>query len=77
MSDQFDINKILSSSDFGDPTLYETLNWHIFHCDWCKWGLKEPPPPFGHTDLRHCPEYYEIVAEYSDYERDYALKGNP
>lgn len=69
--------KILSSEDFGDPTMHEVLQWHISCCEWCKSMLDSPPPAFGMPDNRHCPEYYEIVQEYSDYERDYISKGNP
>lgn len=72
----FDINKIPSSREtFGDPTLYETLQWHLYQCPDC--FPDEEPPPFGVADNRHCAEYYEIAQEYSDYERDYIMKGNP
>jgi hypothetical protein len=78
MSEPFDINKIPSSREtFGDPTLYEVLQWHITNCIWCSAWINHPPPSFGKPDKRHCPEYYGIAQEYSDYERDYVSKGNP
>lgn len=67
----------LSSEDFGDPTLHEVLQWHIVHCFPCTNHQFDPPPAFGKADKRHCEEYFEIVQEYSDYERDYVSKGNP
>lgn len=80
MAEQFDINKILSSKEtFNDPSLYETLQWHMRNCDHCTNGMKDvkAPPAFGARDNRHCDEYYQIAEEYSDYERDYISKGNP
>lgn|SRR5487761_1005677 len=76
--EEFDINKIPSSKEtFGDPTLYETLQWHMSLCHSCTRGRDQPPPAFGTRDNRHCIEYYEIVEEYSEYERDYIRWGNP
>lgn len=67
----------LSSSDFGDLSLYEFLQWHISVCGRCEAGQHMPPPPFGKPDERHCQDYYAIVQEYSDYERDYISRANP
>ena len=69
--------KILSSEDFGDPTLHEVLQWHMRICILCKFRADEPPPAFGKADTRHCQDYFAIIQDYSDYERDYASKGNP
>ncbi len=68
---------IPSSSDFGDLPLYDFLRWHISVCEWCNSGENQPPPQFGKQDHRKCPEYFEIVQEYSDYERIYIHDGNP
>lgn len=79
MEGQFNIDKIVSSESLGDPTMYATLRWHMRHCDHCTNGMNatKSPPAFGARDNRHCDEYYDIVQEYSDYERDYISKGNP
>ena len=77
-SETFDISKVISSREtYGDPSFYEVAQWHIKLCEWCKNGQDKPPPAFGTKDNRHCPEYYEIAEEYSDYERDYVKWGNP
>lgn len=65
------------SEDFGDVSLYMFLQWHISVCVWCHSQLDITPPQFGVYDKRHCPDYYEIIQEYSDYERDYISRGNP
>lgn len=72
-----DLDNLLFSEDFNDPTLYETLQWHMTKCLHCKLGMTKPPPEFGHRDTRHCDEYYQIVEEYGEYETQYAWKGNP
>lgn len=72
-----DLDNLVFSEDLNDPTLYETLQWHIKLCLHCKLGLTKPPPDFGFADTRHCAEYYEIVEEYGEYETQYAWKGNP
>lgn len=72
-----DLDNLLFSEDFNDPTLYETLQWHMSKCAYCTEGMTKPPPEFGHKDTRHCDEYYQIVEEYGEYELQYAWKGNP
>jgi hypothetical protein len=69
--------KILSSSELGDPTLYEVLQWHIGICERCRIGQNQPPPRFGVADKRHCDEYYAIAEEFGEYETKYAWHGNP
>lgn len=77
-NEQFDINEIPSSREtYNDPTLYEVLQWHISLCPVCLDGRDKPPPAFGTADNRHCPEYYGIAEEYSEYERDYIRWANP
>jgi hypothetical protein len=72
-----DLSRKLFSEDFGDPTLYEMLQWHMRHCEFCSHGMTQSPPQFGVQDTRHCSEYYEIAEEYSEYERVYISQGNP
>lgn len=67
--------KLPSSKDFGDPEIGTVLEWHIKHCGHC--DLNSSPGIFGKAATNFCPEYWEIVAEYSEYEVDYAWKGNP
>lgn len=64
-----------TSQSFGDIPLYDFLQWHLSVCQECNPNL--PVPAFGQKDQRHCEDYYGIVQEYSDYERDYVMKGNP
>lgn len=66
-----------TSLSLGDPTLHEVLSWHVPLCMWCYMGSNRNPPVFGTPDDRKCPEYYEIVAEYSEYEATYIRMGNP
>lgn len=78
LPEKFDINKIPSSREtFHDPTLYETLQWHMSVCRVCQDGKDKPPPAFGTADSRHCQEYYAIAEEYSEYEQVYIRWGNP
>ena len=70
-------SNLVSSSDLGDPTLYEVLQWHIARCEHCRIGQNQPPPLFGVADKRHCDEYYAIAKEFGEYEIKYAWKGNP
>lgn len=72
-----ELGRLLFSEDFNDPTLYETLQWHMRHCEICYTGMLQSPPKFGTRDDRHCQEYYEIAVEYSEYERVYISQGNP
>ena len=76
-SESGEMIRIPCSDDYGDPTLYETLRWHISVCARCAQGEMQGPPAFGKRDSRHCDEYYQIAQEYSEYEADYAMKGNP
>jgi len=69
--------KFLSSSDLGDLSLYDFLQWHISVCPHCAEHLNDAPPKWGVADNRHCQDYYDITQEYSDYERDYISRGNP
>jgi hypothetical protein len=41
----------------------EVLTWHLQLCEGCP--------------VDRCLEYWEIVEEYGEYERNYAWKGNP
>lgn len=66
-----------SSSDYGDPTIAQVITWHIANCPLCLADLDKMPEPFGVKSRRYCPEYWDIYEEYREYERDYALKGNP
>lgn len=66
-----------TSLSLGDPTLHTITRWHINMCEWCSSQENTRPPDFGKKDTRKCPEYYEIFAEYSEYEANYASKGNP
>lgn len=69
--------EFVSSADFGDLPLYEFLRWHVSVCDYCRTGENKPPPGFGIKDSRHCSDYYDIVSEYSEYERVYITRGDP
>jgi hypothetical protein len=71
------VEELPTSLSLGDPTLHEVLQWHISLCGWCANGSLLKPPPFGERDNRKCPEYYEIVAEYSEYEATYIRWGKP
>jgi hypothetical protein len=75
--EQMEPSGIVSSKDLGDPDLGTVLQAHIDQCLQCVACTLLPPPAFGMPDKRHCPEYFEIIQEYSDYERDYISKGNP
>lgn len=72
-----DTFKVLSSEDYGDIPLYDFLQWHISRCGYCYQRQGWAPPQFGTADTRKCSEYYEIVQEYSDYERYYISRADP
>ena len=75
MSDSYPEFKLLSSSDLGDPPLALVLQWHIRLCNICQDSMARVRS-FGQQGDQ-CLEYFGIVTEYSEYERDYAQKGNP
>jgi len=75
MSNSYPAYVLLSSKDLGDPELGEVLQWHIERCQIC-YESATYPVPFGRRG-NQCLEYYEIVSDYSEYERDYAQRGNP
>jgi hypothetical protein len=66
-----------TSLSLGDPTLHEVLIWHLSKCATCQDGEKLAPAAFGHRSVNKCDEYYEIAAEYSEYEATYVRQGNP
>lgn len=68
---------LVSSRDLGDPTLDEVLQWHMRLCALCALAVKTPPAMFGIKRTAFCPEYWEIINDYREYEGEYAWKGNP
>jgi hypothetical protein len=72
-----DVNYNLLSSKDIDPEIGIVLSWHIVNCSLCsEYAKMARPLPFG-SPASFCPEYWEIVDEYSEYERNYAMRGNP
>jgi hypothetical protein len=76
-TEQTEPSEIVSSKELGDPTLGEVLQQHIERCVQCAASIQQLPTPFGMPNKRHCQEYFDIIQEYSDYERDYISKGKP
>ena len=66
------------AEDFSDPTQDTVLQWHIRGCQHCSQGVTEPPRRFGVSNQsRYCPEFWEIVDDYAEYDGQYAMRGNP
>lgn len=65
---------------FNDPQMSDVLAWHRSLCEECIALDSErencPPPALG-TRGFNCDEWYEIIAEYAEYEGQYAFLGNP
>lgn len=67
---------LISSKDI-DPEMGTVLAWHIKLCGYCFYASQGQPLKFGSPATQFCHEYWEIIAEYGEYERHYAFKGNP
>jgi hypothetical protein len=66
-----------SKQSYSDPDIGTVLRWHIEICAVCHQSLIARPAGFGRPAKVFCSEYWEIIQEYSEYERLYAQMGNP
>jgi hypothetical protein len=62
-------------ASYGDPALHTVIQWHFSMCQECNTGSR--PSIFGKRPDNLCPEYFEIIQEYAEYEGHYAMMGNP
>lgn len=67
--------KLPYSADYSDPNLGTVLHWHLSLCGRC--DPERKVYRFGRRAEAFCPEYWEIVKEYADYEGHYGMMGNP
>lgn len=72
-----EIKPLVFSTDFNDPDLGTVLMWHISLCPPCQAAMWQQPPVANGKPSRMCREYQEIIQEYSEYEGQYAMRGNP
>lgn len=62
-------------SSFSDPEMGTVLHWHLRLCSRC--DPERKVYGFGRRAEAFCDEYWEIIAEYAEYEGHYAMRGNP